>query len=161
MVGQCRRGTRITGPRSGTADSPQAAPPSPPRHRISPNEASYRATPGHREGDLLMGTPHRDRHAHRTHQPLRHALRPFRRLQVCFCDPQSPWQHGSAENTNGLLRQYLPRGTSFSQIPQTDLDKIAAELQRTTSKNTRLADPIRHVWRQECGRSSGSFCVGV
>ncbi len=49
-------------------------------------------------------------------------------VQVYFCDPQSPWQRGSAENINGLLRQYLPRGTNFSQLPQADLDKVAGEL---------------------------------
>ena len=48
-------------------------------------------------------------------------------VQVYFCEPRSPWQRGSNENTNGLLRQYFPRG---SPIPtaQADLDAIAAEL---------------------------------
>src|SRR5208282_4968218 len=42
-------------------------------------------------------------------------------LQVYFCDPRSPWQRGSNENTNGLLRQYFPRGTDFSRISQSYL----------------------------------------
>jgi IS30 family transposase len=49
-------------------------------------------------------------------------------VQVYFCDPRSPWQRGSNENTNGLLRQYLPRGADLGQLDQPALDAIAAEL---------------------------------
>ena len=49
-------------------------------------------------------------------------------VPVYFCDPRSPWQRGSNENTNGLLRQYLPRKTRMSDYPQARLDAIAAEL---------------------------------
>jgi len=50
------------------------------------------------------------------------------KVPVYFCDPHGPWQRGSNENTNGLLRQYLPRQTDLSIYSQAQLDKIALRL---------------------------------
>ena len=49
-------------------------------------------------------------------------------LKVYFCDPQSPWQRGTNENTNGLLRQYFPKGTNLAAYQQSDLEAVASTL---------------------------------
>ena len=69
-------------------------------------------------------------------------------VQVYFCDPRSPWQRGSNENTNGLLRQYFPRGTDLSRFSQAYLNRIALRLNQRPRKTLGFeipADRLRAV----------------
>ncbi len=62
-------------------------------------------------------------------------------VQVYFCDPHSPWQRGSNENTNGLLRQYFPRGTDLARFSQDYLNRIAQRLNQRPRKTLGFETP--------------------
>lgn len=63
-------------------------------------------------------------------------------IAVYFCDPHSPWQRGSNENMNGLVRQYLPKGTDLSGYSQEQLDAIADEINNRPRKGFGVRSPL-------------------
>ena len=71
-------------------------------------------------------------------------------VKVYFCDPQQPWQRGSNENTNGLLRQYFPKGMDLSDIHQNKLNAIARRLNERPRKTLRFEIASRTIWPMRC-----------
>lgn len=55
-------------------------------------------------------------------------------IQVCFCDPRSPWRRGTNENTNRLPRQYVPKGADLSACEQADMNRIALQMSQRPRK---------------------------
>jgi IS30 family transposase len=66
-------------------------------------------------------------------------------IEVYFCDPHAPWQRGTSENTNGLLRQYFPKGTDFSGVSESALDAVAHELNDRPRKRLGFHKPSEKI----------------
>jgi IS30 family transposase len=74
-------------------------------------------------------------------------------IQVFFCDPRNPWQRGSNENTNGLLRQYFPKGLDLSNYSQGQLDAVANRLNERPRKTLNYETPAQRFY--QCVASTG------
>lgn len=80
-------------------------------------------------------------------------------LRIYFCEPRSPWQRGTNENTNGLLRQYFPKGTEFSSYGVDELQAVATALNNRPRKALGWRTPAEAF--NACLSSSVKNCVAT
>src|SRR3546814_20690587 len=78
-------------------------------------------------------------------------------LEVYFCDPQSPWQRGTNENTNGLLRQYFPKGTELSSHSSYELEAVAHAINTRPPKTQGWKNPAEALHRVLSHVATDSF----
>lgn len=116
--------------------------------RDRPAEIEDRAIPGHWEGALIVRGQHLPQAVMASLTGDRGTELAYHRkftvatdVSVYFCDPKSPWQRGSYENTNGLLRQYFPNGTDLSVYTQHGLDQVALRLNTRPRKTLGFQTP--------------------
>ena len=69
-------------------------------------------------------------------------------ITVWFADPHSPWQRPTNENSNGLIRDYYPKGTDFTQVPDTDIAAMQDQLNRRPRKTLQYATPAETLHSQ-------------
>jgi len=82
-------------------------------------------------------------------------------IPIHFCNPHSPGQRSSNENTNGLLRQYMPKGTDPTKHSANELRKVPAKPQWTSARDPRLHDTVTEVHRTRCAHQLKPLCLDV
>ena len=106
--------------------------------------------------EVITGLPEQLRHSlawdHGTEMAEHHQITLHTDMKIYFCDPHSPWQRGTNENTNGLLRQYFPKGTDLSVHDATHLADVAAELNGRPRKTLGWLTPAQSLARVLSGQ---------